>query len=241
MDKPSGSDGKGDGFDAIRGDGRLFAMIRKDDIVLFQGDSITDAGRDRTVTEANAPQALGRGYAFHAAAMLLARYPGGTMKTYNKGVSGNRITNMIDRWQEDALLLQPTVISILIGVNDTWHGTAKGTPENGVGLDHYEQAYRKLIDDTRAALPGVRFVLCEPFTTRAGAVLQLNFFPEIDERRRIVRQIASDTGSTLVTFQDAFDEACKQAPPDYWAGDGVHPSMAGHMLMARTWVRTVCG
>lgn len=216
-------------------------MITKDDIVLFQGDSITDAGRDKGDMNPNSPGAMGRGYAFHAGAMLLDRFPGGAMKVYNRGISGNRITNMADRWQEDALLLRPTVVSILIGVNDTWHGTAKGTPENGVALDRYEQVYRDLIADTQRALPKVRLVLCEPFTTKAGAVLQLNFFPEIDHRREIVRRIAKDTGATFVAFQEAFDAACQLAPPDYWAGDGVHPSMAGHFMMARTWVATVCG
>ncbi len=216
-------------------------MITKDDIVLFQGDSITDAGRDRGDANANSPAGLGRGYAFHAAAMLLDRYPGGAMKVYSRGISGNRVTQLAERWQEDALLLQPTVISILIGVNDTWHGTAKGTPAEGVPLDRYEEVYRRLIADTKAALPGVRFVLCEPFTTKAGAVLQMNFFPEIDHRREIVRKIARDVDAVFVPFQQAFDEACRLAPPAYWAGDGVHPSMAGHLLMARTWVGTVCG
>jgi lysophospholipase L1-like esterase len=207
-------------------------MIGNDDVVLFQGDSITDAGRSREHPGPNSGESLGRGYVFLAAAKLLAAVPGGTLQVFNRGVSGNRVTDLADRWKSDCIDLRPTIVSILIGVNDTWHGTAKGTPENGVPPDRYETIYRKLIADTRDALPNVRMVLCEPFVLRCGAV-NAAWFPEFDQRRAIVATLAKEHGLPFVGFQSAFDEACRIAPPSYWAGDGVHPSLAGHELMAK--------
>lgn len=220
-------------------------LLSPADTVLFQGDSITDAGRLKDAPQPNDPASLGNGYARLVAARLLADVPGIT--THNRGVSGNRVTYLRDRWQQDCLDLKPTVVSILIGVNDTWHGVAKGTPENGVGLDEFDRVYRQLLDDTKAKLSGgsggagVKLVICEPFTTEAGAVLEMDFHPDIDERANLVRMIANDYADVFVPFQSVFDEACKHAAPDYWAGDGVHPSLAGHQIMADAWLAAVRG
>lgn len=216
-------------------------MIKPDDVILFQGDSITDAGRDRTLQDQpNHGHALGRGYAMLAAAQLMADDdPEGQLQIYNRGISGNRVTQLAERWQVDALDLRPTVVSILIGVNDTWHGVAKGTPENGVPLDRYETVYRDLLKQTREALPEARLVICEPFTLECGAVLELNFHPDIDERAKIARRLADEFDTIWVGFQAMYDEAAKKLAPAKLAGDGVHPTLAGHQLMARTWLKAV--
>ena len=213
--------------------------LSPDDVILFQGDSITDCQRNREATAANDRDGLGQGYARYTAASLLADHPGLTV--YNRGVSGNRVTQLAERWQADCLDLKPTIVSILIGVNDTWHGVAKGTPENGVDLDQYDRVYRQLLDDTKAALPGVKLVICEPFTTEAGAVLEMNFHPDIDERANLCKIIAQEYADAWVPFQTMFDDATKRAEPAYWAHDGVHPTVAGHELMARTWLKSVTG
>ena len=215
-------------------------MISHSDVVLFQGDSITDCGRSRERPGPNSGDALGRGYVFFTAAKLLADFPGGSLQVFNRGISGNKITDLADRWKPDCLDLRPTVVSILIGVNDTWHGTGKGQPENGVPPDEYERVYRHLIETTLNSLPGVRLVLCEPFVVRCGAVTD-NWFPEFDQRRQIVRKLADEAEAVFVPFQTAFNDACNRAPADHWAADGVHPSIAGHMLMARTWCEAVSG
>src|SRR5690606_17975732 len=186
-------------------------MLRKDDVVLFQGDSITDCGRSREHLGPNSQEALGKGYAFLTAAQLVEKYAGGSLQVFNRGVSGNKVTDLADRWKADCLDLRPTVVSILIGVNDTWHGTGKGQPENGVPLDRYESLYRNLVESTLESLPGVRLVLCEPFVARCGAVTD-EWFPEIDQRRRIVRRIAQDHQAAFVPLQEAFDDAEKLAP-----------------------------
>lgn len=215
-------------------------MINHSDVVVFQGDSITDCGRSRERPGPNSGESLGRGYAFFTAAKLLVDFPGGSLQVFNRGISGNKITDLADRWKSDCLDLRPTVVSILIGVNDTWHGTGKGQPENGVPLDQYESTYRNLIEGTLSTLPGARLVLCEPFVMRCGAVTD-EWFPEIDQRREVVRGLAEENKAAFVPFQAAFDAAMRHAPAAYWAADGVHPSMAGHMLMARTWREAVYG
>ena len=217
--------------------------LQKDDVILFQGDSITDAGRERP---ANTPPQitnnihhLGAGYAAKAAGMLLADYADLDLTVHNRGISGNRVTNMRDRWQADCLDLKPTVLSILIGINDCWHGVASGTPENGVGLEEFDIVLRKLIVDTKAALPGIKIIVCEPFTTEAGNVLTMSFHPDIGIRRGLVKAIAEEMADVYVPYQSMFDDLSEQAPPEYWAGDGVHPSPGGHQKMAEFWMNCV--
>ena len=85
----------------------------------------------------------------------------------------------------------------------------------------------------------MKIVLCQPFVTECGVVTDLNFHPDIDKRRELVDAIAADHADVYVRFQDLFDEAVKRAAPDYWCYDGVHPTLAGHTLMARAWIEAV--
>ena len=212
-------------------------MLSQNDVVLFQGDSITDCGRSREKTTGHLGDALGRGYAMMAASRLLADRPAMGLTFLNRGVSGNKVTQLAERWQADCLDLRPNVVSILIGVNDTWHG--QNEPGKGVPLDVYERTYDELLARTKRELPGVKLVLCEPFVLRCGAVTD-RWFPEIDQRRQIVAKLAEAHGARLVAFQAALDDAMKRHPrPEHWLGDGVHPSLAGHCVLAAAWVEAV--
>ena len=204
-------------------------------VVLFQGDSITDAGRNKNAKQANRIDALGRGYAMLAASSLLANHPTLNLKCYNRGISGNKVPDLDQRWQQDCIDLRPNVLSILIGVNDIWHklnGNYKGTVKD------YETGLQALLERTRSALPETRIVICEPFVLRCGAVSD-KWFPEFDERREACRKVSDALQCTWVPFQQMFDEAVENTEPAYWGGDGVHPSVAGHALMAKTWLETV--
>jgi lysophospholipase L1-like esterase len=202
------------------------------DTILFQGDSITDAGRDRMrETEANQADALGHGYPLLLAYELLRDHPDKALTVYNRGVSGNTVPDLAARWQRDCVDLRPGVLSILVGVNDIWHkldGDFDGTVES------YRRDFAALLESTREALPDVRIVVCEPFALRTGAV-DGRWFPEFDERRRVARAVADEAGARWVAFQSLFDDAAAGTAPAYWAADGVHPTMAGHSLMARAW------
>jgi len=173
-----------------------------------------------------------------AAAALLADHPIDDLQIHNRGIGGNKVWQLEERWQTDCLDLKPDLLSILIGVNDTWHG--QNDPALRVSLEQYDRVYRKLLDDARSLSPEIRLVLCEPFTLRVGAVTD-SWFPEIDERRAIVKGLADEHRARFVPFQSLFDDLAQRAAKDYWLRDGVHPTLAGHQQMARMWLAVVDG
>lgn len=211
--------------------------LKKGNTILFQGDSITDAGRNRGQEgSANNARAMGMGYPHLLGCELLRDHGGLDLKIYNRGISGHKVPDLDQRWQKDTIDLKPRVLSILVGVNDIWHklaGRYDGTVES------YQTGFAALLDKTRKALPNVTLVICEPFVLRCGAVND-KWFPEFDQRREAAKKVAEDAGTLWVPFQTMFDEAVAAGTrPAYWAGDGVHPSMAGHSLMAQTWRKVV--
>lgn len=212
------------------------SIIKKHSRILFQGDSITDAGRDRKKEDnSNDKNALGSGYVYLIASELLANRPSDGLEIYNRGISGNKVFQLADRWDKDCLDLKPDVLSILIGVNDIWHtlnGNYDGT------IEKYEQDYRALLKRTFQALPNLKLVICEPFVLRCGAVND-KWFPEFDRYRAAAKKMSKEFDALFVPFQSMFDKAVKQASPSHWAGDGVHPTMAGAQLMAQEWLKTV--
>lgn len=213
-------------------------MLQAHDLVLFQGDSITDTLRNKDqdgAGRAGAGRDLGRGYASMCAAQLGLDRAELHLDVRNLGISGNRITDFAARIKEHCWNLRPDVLSILLGVNDLWHHHMR---DAGVELPRYERTYRQALSDTRARLPGVRLVLCEPFVLPCGAV-QPAWRGEIDGYRAVVQSLAREFDARFVAFQGAFDQALRRAPAEHWAPDGVHPSPAGHLLMARTWLEAV--
>lgn len=210
--------------------------LKSGSVILFQGDSITDAGRNKKNQGANNAGSLGNGYPFLLGCDLLRDHADPKMKVFNRGISGHKVPDLQARWQKDCYDLKPDVLSILVGVNDIWHklaGRYDGTVKD------YESGFRKLLTETQEKSPETRIIVCEPFALRCGAVND-DWFPEFDERRTVANKLAKELELTLVPFQSMFDKASKLAPPNYWAGDGVHPSLAGHALMAKTW-REVTG
>ena len=213
------------------------AQLAKDSTILFQGDSITDAGRSRPQEgNPNHPRALGVGYPFLIGSELRRDHATLNLQIFNRGISGNKVPDLAKRWDKDCLDLKPALLSILIGVNDIWHklnGRYDGTVES------YEKGFAALIERTRKALPDTTIVICEPFVLRCGAVKD-NWFPEFDQRRAAAKRVAESQKALWVAFQSMFDEAVAAGtPPNHWAGDGVHPSLAGHSLMAQTWRKVV--
>lgn len=210
--------------------------LSEGDVVLFQGDSITDAGRNKETTEYNTSSALGSGYAFIAGSELLFQNPGKNLKVYNKGISGNKVYQLSDRWDADALNIKPNVLSILIGVNDYWHkhnGNYDGT------IDVYRKDYIALLERTKKQLPNVKLVIGEPFAVKGIKAVDDTWYPEFDEYRKAAKEIADQFDATFIPYQEVFDKAEKMAPGSYWTGDGVHPSVAGAQLMAHAWMKAV--
>lgn len=204
-------------------------VFAKDARILFQGDSITDGNRGRG---ADPNHILGHGYAFIIAAKYGAAFAERNLTFLNRGISGNKVTDLAGRWPKDTLELRPDVLSILIGVNDNSYNVA---------FDLYEQIYDKLLSDAKTLNPKIRLVLCEPFTLPVGRRKEgwETWNAGIKQRQQIVAKLAAKHGAALVRFQKAFDDACQRAPAEYWIWDGVHPTYSGHQLMADEWVRTV--
>lgn len=191
----------------------------KDARILFQGDSITNAGRGH-----NQGNAMGHGYAAIIASTFGFQYPERNLTFFNTGVSGNHLKQLIGRWKIHALDLKPDVISILIGIND-----------RNIPVKYYEEQYDQLLSTTITALPNVKLVICEPF-----------FLPNTDSFRafqEVAKRMAEKYHAPLVRLQHLFDEEDQRADPrtkgKYWIQDTVHPTYAGHQLIADEWIRTV--
>lgn len=205
-------------------------------VFLFQGDSITDGNRGRN-TDPN--HIMGHGYAFSIASRIGADFPEKKLAFYNRGISGNKVTDLEARWQTDTLDLKPDVLSILVGINDT--SSVLFSHPNPVTAEKYEEVYTSLLNQTKAQFPEILFVLCNPFILPVGKV-KANwdaYKTELTKRQSAVLKLAKEFNAVFVDFQQVFDQACQRAEADYWIWDGVHPTVAGHELMAREWIKQV--
>ena len=199
--------------------------------ILFQGDSITDAGRDY-----NNDGALGRGYALLVEAALGFSEPG-EHTFINKGISGNRIVDVYARMKRDILNYKPDVMSILIGVNDVWHELSDSP--NGVDAEKFFKVYSMLIEEVKEALPDIKIMIMEPFVLEACST-EANweyFNVETKKRAEMAKKIAEKYNLAFIPLQDGFDALAKKAPNNYWLGDGVHPTAKGHEFIKGEWLK----
>lgn len=208
----------------------MASFLRPGDTILFQGDSITDVGRRDT------PDGLGTGYPAILHGWFQARRSTAGYRTLNRGIGGDRTTELLARWKEDCLDLRPDVLSISIGVNDVWRIRGEWNGQTYVDAKQFEGNYRRLLDQAKAGGIG-RVVLMSPTTIeeeRDGELSQL-----LDERTAQVRLLARDYGALYVPTREAFVAALKAPSNTQWTLDGCHPTVAGHALMAATWWDTV--
>lgn len=204
-------------------------MIQPRDTILFQGDSITNAFR--RPEEINNAFQLGSGYALLIAARLLLDRPADQLAFLNRGVSGDTVQKLAGRWRKDCLDLRPTVLSILVGINDALSGTP---------LPEFIATYQELLQSTRRELPAVRLVLCEPFVLPCGLITPAHS-ADLKLKQPIVRQLAAEFAATFVPLQAPFNAAAARTTPADWAYDGIHATAAGFALIAREWLRQVEG
>lgn len=205
-------------------------------VFLFQGDSITDGNRGRT-TDPN--HIMGHGYAFAVASRVGADFPEAGHVFYNRGISGNRVPDLQNRWQADTLDLQPDVLSILVGIND-----AAAVVENRPGLqtaNEFENGYRRLLEEAVNKKPETVLVLALPFVYAVGKRKDNweQWRQETLTRADKVRLLAKEFNAVLVDYTAVFDKAMQKTPADYWIWDGIHPTVPAHELMARQWIKQV--
>jgi lysophospholipase L1-like esterase len=203
---------------------------------LFQGDSITDGNRGRN-TDPN--HIMGHGYAFSIASRIGADFPTAGFTFYNRGISGNKITDLQKRWQTDTLDLKPDVLSMLAGINDT--DAVINKPTEAISLDQFERMYRSLLADSKNQNPDILFVLGLPFVYPVGKRIENweRWRDDTSERQAVVRKLATDFDAVLVDYPALFDKAITKVPVDYWIWDGIHPTVFAHELMAREWIKQV--
>jgi lysophospholipase L1-like esterase len=203
--------------------------------ILFQGDSITDGNRTR---DNDWNHILGHGYAYLISSRLWYDHPEKKFHFFNRGISGNKISDLANRWQTDTLDIKPDVLSILIGVNDA---LASINGDMAYTAETYETNYRMLIKRTTEALPGVKMIICEPFILPVGKVKDSwdKWYTTIVKQQAIAKKLSQEFSTVFVDFQEQFNKALSKAPADYWIWDGVHPMPAGHELMARHWLKVV--
>ena len=201
--------------------------------ILFQGDSITDVGRN---TDRGSTISMGQGYPLLVDARLSVKYPQ-QFQFLNFGISGNRVVDIYSRIKADFWNHQPDVFSLLIGVNDVWHEVGH---HNGVDARRFENVYRMLIDDTLRELPELKIIAMEPFVLPGTATTGLEdyFLTEVSARAEAIRRVAGEYQLIFLPLQKLLDDACALAPASYWLSDGVHPTPAGHQLIADAWIDT---
>ena len=197
--------------------------------ILFQGDSITDAGRYR-----EDPSNLGQGYPNFVAGRLGLQNPG-RYDFYNRGISGSRIVDLYARIKSDILNLHPDYMSILIGVNDVWH---EKDWKNGVSSSKFKKIYSMLLEEVKEELPDIKMMLLEPFVLSGPATeSSISWFrEEVGLRAIAVKELAAEYNMLFVPLQEDLDKLVELAPATYWLGDGVHPTVYFHQYLTDKWI-----
>lgn len=205
---------------STRNDSTVSPDPAPDNLILFIGDSITDAGRDRSD-----PTSLGNGYVSRVASRLQHA------TVANRGIGGDRITDLHARWHDDCLRLRPSVLSVLIGVNDTWRRFESG---QATSTADFESFYREILEQAVTGF-APRLVLMEPFLVPVRDE-QESWLEDLDEKRAVVRRLADDFAAKLVRTADLFRHAMLTTPAAELTNDGVHPTPLGHEMIATAWL-----
>ena len=194
----------------------------RDRTILFFGDSITDAGRR------DDPAGLGDGYVRIIAEHFADARP--DLAVVNRGISGNRTGDLIARLDADCIDEAPDVVSILIGINDVWRRYDDG---DATSAEQFEANLRTILTAIRERTSAA-IVILEPFLL--AATDKLRFREDLDPKIEIERRLADEFGAIFVPVDDVLAQHATQRSPEAIAGDGIHPTPAGHRILADTWL-----
>lgn len=207
--------------------------LKANDTILFIGDSITDVGRDR-----DDPHHLGYGYPLMVAGRLLAAYPELNLEVLNRGISGDHVSHLRDRWKSDCLDLQPNIVSILIGINDTWHSVSTKEFGNQEKLKLFESEYRDILVQVKEKT-NAEIVMVEPYVLPYPEDRKEWRF-DLDQRIQIIRDLAKEFASEFVPLDGVLHSIGVKNNYQYLTGeDGVHPTVAGHGVIAEEWLEII--
>jgi lysophospholipase L1-like esterase len=191
-------------------------------IVLFQGDSITDCNRFSLTP-------YGDGYVSKVVKALPQ------LEIINRGISGNRVIDLKERWKEDALDLHPDVLVIMIGVNEVWHYLSYGKEYSD---SQYEKDYRLILDELKHINPKLKIVMMQPFLFEVG-VVKADWVAPLDRLKVIVKRIAHEKADAYIPLQEILNQATKDYSKEELLPDGVHPSDLGHQLIANEVIKVL--
>jgi lysophospholipase L1-like esterase len=202
--------------------------LKRNDTIVFIGDSITDAGK-RTA----AYRPLGYGYVHFVVNFLLAKYPEYNINSINTGISGNTIRDLNGRWEKDCLAYKPDILSVLIGINDVWRQHTD-RPDEAVYLDEYEFTYERLLsraeDNSDCGM-----VLMEPFMFCSDT--ENPMYDSLKDFIAVVHNLAKKFDAVLVPLQESIDKIIKKIPPEKFSDDMVHPYLWAHSWIAQRWLK----
>lgn len=232
--------------------------LNKNDVVLFSGDSITDGNRGKCM---DCNHIMGHGFQYIIASKLALENAENMPKFINKGYSGENAVDLLAKWNNDVIINKPTVLTVLVGVNEGSYGYFNGlSPEQA--KDRYETGLRAVLELTRKELGNIKIVLCEPFycpLEKSASPYEFTPHPDgvenpferpdtndpegsVDYRlevnrkiREVAPKIAEDFGCVFVPLYDKIYENAKRSRIEYFVWDGTHPTIAGHMLIAEEW------
>lgn len=200
------------------------------DTLLFIGDSITDAGRDRMNIES-----LGHGFPLLIAAAVQNLFPEKRLTVINKGIGGDKLIDLKNRWEEDCLNLNPDIVTIMIGVNDTWSNESKPEGPSEEELEEFESNYRYLLKSLHQRTDA-KVILMEPFVLPFPKD-RVHWRMDLDKRIHVVRKMAGEYQTELIPLDGLFNAAGLRNGFSFYTGDdGVHPTVAGHGFIAQTWL-----
>ena len=198
--------------------------------ILFQGDSITDAGRDRRNYHD-----MGNGYPKFAVEHIVEAFPDVEFEFINFGISGNRTDQLFDRLYTDGIAFEPDIISILIGVNDVWHryGANRIETTDAQVATNYRAILERLKKQTNA-----KIVMLSPFLLDSEE--KEAWRPEVERVIAIVRGLADEFADAYVPLNELFAEALKTQPePQYYSADGVHPNDNGRAFIGKHYFNAI--
>lgn len=200
-------------------------------VLLFYGDSITDAGRER-----ESGIDLGNGFVRMIAAYLHHTRPDCYIKIFNRGIAGDSIHDLTTRMEEDCLKLKPDVVSILVGVNDASYRPWLRHDPAPIAADDFEKHYRMLLDRLRKDNPQVQIILCTPYSYETNAERWI-IAGNVKQYVPVVKRLAEEYGCILIPLHGIMNREKEQNRAARWLEDGVHPTMAGTLFLADRWIR----
>ena len=185
--------------------------------ILFQGDSITDCGRDREDKHSLA------GYTLKVANAL-----GDKFEYFNRGISGDTSKMVLDRYDNDIKAIQPDIFTLLVGINDVWrfHDSNLYTSPR-----EYCENVEKILVKLKQDFPNVKIVMLEPFLLPSP--VRLPWRREVIEFIDACRYLAVKYADAFIPLDGLFAKESMVTPWQELSADGVHPTDKGNELIAK--------